>query len=81
MTLKWNVFKVDFNRTMHVAGIATQSRSVDELMPLHQWVSQYFVYYSLDCVNFTPYFDEALEEKVNNKITSIYFFTLYQCLL
>jgi len=65
MALKWNVLKVDFNRTLRVAGIATQSRSVDEVGPYYQWVTQYFVYYSLDCVNFTPYFNEELEEMVN----------------
>ena len=59
------MLKVDFNRTLRVAGIATQSRSVDEVHPYYQWVTQYFVYYSLDCVNFTPYFNEELEEMVN----------------
>ena len=46
MAFKWHVLKVDFNRTMHVAGIATQSRSVHEPV-FQQWVTQYFVYYSL----------------------------------
>jgi len=76
MALKWHVLKVDFNRTMHVAGIATQSRSVDEPV-FQQWVTQYFVYYSLDCVNFTPFFNEGLEEMVNYLRITFYIIPMF----
>jgi len=62
---------------MHVAGIATQSRSVNEKVLYQQWVTQYFVYYSLDCVNFTPYYDEELEEKVNYLRITFYIIPMF----
>jgi len=57
---------------MLVGGIATQSRADSE--GYNQWVSSYLLHYSVDCVNFTPFFNEALEEKVN----SFCFITFHQ---
>ena len=46
--------QVDFERVRLVSAVATQGRQQNPLINA-QWVTEYRVLYSIDCVTFIPY--------------------------